>query len=71
MTRIKIFNLGCLGAICGIFLLATSGFGYEINDKLSIGGIVAGEWQYQDVNDAPDFDSGRKGRHGLPARDQF
>ncbi|MBW2095219.1 MAG: carbohydrate porin [Deltaproteobacteria bacterium] len=59
----KKLRLCCILAISGIFVLAGNGFGYEINDKLSIGGIIAGEWQYQDINDAPDFDS--KGRGAM------
>ena len=61
MKAMKKFGLGCLWAICGIFLLATGGLGYEINDKLSIGGIIAGEWQYQSISDAPGFDSEGRG----------
>ena len=47
-------GLGCLMAILGIFLTANNGLGYEINDKLSIGGIIAGIGQYQSINDAPE-----------------
>ena len=43
----------CLLAISGVFLLAGTGFCYDINDKLSIGGIIAGVWQYQSLSDAP------------------
>ncbi|MCD6294563.1 MAG: carbohydrate porin [Deltaproteobacteria bacterium] len=61
MRVMKKFGLGCLWAICGVFLLASNGFAYEVNDKLSIGGIIAGEWQYLSINDAPDFDSEGRG----------
>jgi porin len=44
-----------------IFILCGNGFGYEINDKLSIGGIIAGEWQYQSIDGAPGFDSNGRG----------
>jgi porin len=63
MRLIKKFGLGCLWAIFGIFLLASNGLGYEINDKLTIGGIIAGIWQYQSISDAPGFDS--KGRGAM------
>ncbi|MGM0427644.1 MAG: carbohydrate porin [Thermodesulfobacteriota bacterium] len=55
------WNLGCLWAILGIFMLAQSGWSYEINDKFSISGIIAGAWQYQDLDYAPDFDSEGRG----------
>jgi len=61
MRVMKNLRLGCLLAILGIFVLTGNGFGYEINDKLSIGGIIAGEWQYQSISDAPDFDSEGRG----------
>jgi len=57
-TRLK---PGCLLAALGIFVLAGNGFGYEINDKFSIGGIIAGVGQYQSISDAPDFDSEGRG----------
>jgi len=56
MSVMKKLRLGCLWAILGLFLLTSSGWGYEINDKLSIGGIIAGEWQYQSLKD--DYTSG-------------
>ncbi|MCD6306577.1 MAG: carbohydrate porin [Deltaproteobacteria bacterium] len=61
MRVMKKLRLSCILTISGFFLLTSSGFGYEINDKLSIGGIIAGEWQYQSISDAPDFDSGGRG----------
>ena len=63
METIKKVGLGLLLAILGIFFQGSNGFAYEINEKLSIGGIIAGEWQYQSISDAPDFDS--KGRGAL------
>ena len=42
-------------------MLSGNGSAYDINDKLSIGGIIAGEWQYQSLTDAEDFDSERRG----------
>jgi porin len=57
-TKLK---LCCLLAISGLFLLASNGFGYEINDKLSIGGIIAGAGQYQSISDAPGFENEGRG----------
>jgi hypothetical protein len=54
---IKKFGLDCLLAMSGILLLTDSGSGYEINDKLSIGGVMAGIYQYQSISDAPEYDS--------------
>ncbi len=52
----------CLPAICGVFLLAGTGFCYDINDKFSAGGIIAGVWQYQSIGDAPErFESDGRG----------
>ena len=59
--KIKKSVLGLLLAILGIFLQGSNGFAYEINDKLSIGGVVAGVYQYQSISDAPDFDSEGRG----------
>jgi len=42
------------GVVFGIALQGMSVSAYEINDKLSIGGIVAGIGQYQSINDAPE-----------------
>jgi len=54
-------KLGCLLTILGIFVLVGNGFGYEINDKLSIGGIIAGIGQYQSISDAPGFENEGRG----------
>ncbi|MCG6877602.1 MAG: carbohydrate porin [Deltaproteobacteria bacterium] len=49
-------------AILGIVLcFASHGFAYDINDKLSIGGIIAGVYQYQSISDAPGFESEGRG----------
>lgn len=63
ISALKKLHFGCLMTAFGIFMFAANGFGYEINDKLSIGGMIAGEWQYQDISDAPGFDS--KGRGAM------
>ena len=47
----------------GIFGLQLDGYTYQINDRLSIGGVLAGAYQYQDVSDAPGFEN--TGRGGL------
>ena len=54
MRVTKKFMLGWLMAILGIVTPTGSSLAYEINDKLSIGGIVAGIGQYQSINDAPE-----------------
>ena len=61
MRAWKKLRLGCILAISGIFLMASNGFGYEINDKLSIGGIIAGVGQYQSLSDAPGFENEGRG----------
>jgi hypothetical protein len=48
------FRVGCLLTILGIFALPGNGFGYEINDKFSIGGVIAGIGQYQSISDSPE-----------------
>ena len=54
--RRKLF-LGLLFAILGFVLQGGNGFAYEINDKFSIGGVLAGICQYQSITDAPDYES--------------
>ncbi|MBT3259549.1 MAG: porin [Deltaproteobacteria bacterium] len=61
MRVMKKVALGCLLAILGIFLMAGNGLGYEINDKFSIGGIIAGIGQYQSISDAPGFENQGRG----------
>ena len=61
MRVMKKLKLGFLLGILGVFLLTGNGFGYEINDKFSIGGIIAGIGQYQSVSDAPDFENEVRG----------
>jgi len=53
----KRVGLNCLLAVCGILFLAGGGFAYEINDKFSIGGIMAGIYQYESLSDAAGYDS--------------
>jgi len=61
MKAWKKLRLGFLSVILGVFVLAGNGFGYEINDKLSIGGIIAGIGQYQSISDAPDYENEGRG----------
>ena len=57
MQRMRKFVLRGLSAVCGTLLMAGSGFAYDINDKFSIGGVIAGIYQYQSLNDSPLYDS--------------
>jgi len=62
MDNIKKRHSGLRFAILGIVLFyASQGFAYDINDKLSIGGIIAGVYQYQSISDVPDYDSEGRG----------
>jgi porin len=47
-----------------VFLQAANGLGIEITDKLSIEGVLAGAFQYQDLRDAPGFTN--TGRGAVP-----
>ena len=51
----------CLTALSGLFVLAGDGFGYEITDKLYIGGLLAGAYQYQNISDAPGYENEGRG----------
>lgn len=57
MPAIKKSELGLLIILFGFFLQIANGWAYQINDQLSIGGVVAGLYQYQSITDAPGFDS--------------
>jgi len=57
MAIMKKLGLNGLSAMCGILFLTGSGFAYEINDMFSIGGVVAGIYQYESLSDAPGYDS--------------
>ncbi len=63
MTGLKKLMLGCLLAGLGSWVFVGNGSGYEITEGLSIGGVVAGAFQYQSISDAPGF--GSKGRGAL------
>lgn len=51
MNRMKKSRWFCLWAIPGIFLLTNNSWGYEINDMFSVGGVMAGIYQYQSLPD--------------------
>ena len=61
MRMTKKMKLALLCAILGIVLQGSNGVAYEINDKLSIGGIIAGVVQYQSIDDAPGFENEGRG----------
>ncbi|EFK09077.1 carbohydrate-selective porin, OprB family [delta proteobacterium NaphS2] len=61
MRIMKKFGSGCLLLILTVLLWSGNGSAYEINDKLSIGGIIAGEWQYESLSDAEGFDNEGRG----------
>jgi len=61
MQVTKKMELALLCAILGIVLQGSNGVAYEINDKLSIGGIIAGVGQYQSISDAPGFENEGRG----------
>lgn len=63
MARVK--WIGVLGAsVLVVFLQAANALGIEITDKLSIEGVLAGAFQYQDLRDAPGFTN--TGRGAVP-----
>lgn len=55
-----------LSALIGILLWINLVSGYQINDKFSVSGVLAGAWQYQDIDQAPGFDS--EGRAPWPSQ---
>lgn len=60
MGAIKKLVLG-LWVILGVLSQGINGFAYQINERLSIGGVVALVYQYQNISDAPGFDNERRG----------
>jgi hypothetical protein len=61
MRAKKQMGLGFLVAILGIILQTENIFAYEINDMISIGGVAAGIYQYQTVDDAPGSENEGRG----------
>jgi hypothetical protein len=54
---IRKYGMDCLLAVFGVLSVAGDGLGYDINDKLRIGGVIAGAWQYQSISHAPGYDN--------------
>ncbi len=53
-----------------VVLCSLTSFAYEINDKLSIGGVLAGAYQYQSIS--PEFDTFENtGRGALPIQPEI
>ena len=48
-------------AFLGVIFQGINGFAYPINEQLSIGGVVAGIYQYQSITDASDFENQGRG----------
>ena len=46
---------------CAPFSTGTPLFAYEITEKLSIGGVLAGIYQYESLSDAPGYESEGRG----------
>lgn len=46
-----------LSALLGFFLQTDDCAAFQINDQLSMGGVVAGIYQYQSITDSPGFES--------------
>lgn len=61
MALKKKWRIMTIVAIMVFSLCHASGYATEITDKFSIGGVLSGAYQYQDVSDAPGFDSKGKG----------
>jgi hypothetical protein len=57
MAGIKKWRWSLLLALFGVIFQITAGLAYQINDQLSIGGVIAGIYQYQSIDDAPGFHS--------------
>lgn len=56
-------------AIILTFGIISVSYGYNITDKFSIGGILAGAYQYQSISDVPDFENA--GRGSIPFQPEF
>jgi len=61
MRTMKKVTLVFLWAILGVVFSVGGSFSYEINEKLSIGGVIAGIYQYQCINDAPGYENEGRG----------
>jgi porin len=58
MKAMKRLFLGCVLSMFGPFMLTENGMGYDITDNFSIGGVLAGGYQYQSGDDMDDKDKG-------------
>ncbi len=59
--KMKKWGLKSLAAVGCSVLFTGVGFAYEINDKFSVGGVMAGIYQYDSLSNAEDFDSAGRG----------
>ena len=62
------FYSGITGIIVSFSLVSMS-FGYDITDKFSVGGVLAGAYQYQFISDVPGFND--TGRGAIPFQPEF
>jgi hypothetical protein len=46
--------------VLSLFFIPTSTLGYDVTEEFSVGGVLAGTYQYLSVNDAPDTSDGGK-----------
>ncbi len=61
MRPMKKMRFAFLCAILGVVLHSGNGFSYEINEMFSIGGVMAGIYQYQNITDSPDYENEGRG----------
>ncbi len=52
----------CLWTLSGLVLLTGSGWGYEINEMFSIGGVMAGIYQYESISSSTEMGYDSLGR---------
>ncbi len=60
---------GMVTAMILTLYFASAGLGYDVTDRLSIGGVIAGSYQYQSVDGASG--SHNTGKGGLPFQPEF
>ncbi len=64
MKLCRHLNLVLTSVISCFLLICSNIYAYDITDNLSIGGVIAGAFQYQSLSDAPGFEN--KGRGAVP-----
>jgi hypothetical protein len=70
MSDLK-YSLGIVAfLVMFVFVWTSNATAYYINDKFSIGGVLAGAYQYQSVSDDPDIVE-NTGRGALPIQPEF